>query len=144
MCVCARCFFVCAALDYKMPVVLLYKAKKSGHLKRCAVYGKRRYNIVVAILLSVCVCARVCACSGGLMLARLCKEGKREEGRSDLHFKSPVQTSSVCLPLLQATFMILSLTLKVKTGFFFSLKQLPSLSLSLFLSPPSLSLCILG
>lgn len=70
----------------------------------------------------MCVCvrsARACVRSGGLRLARLCKEGKREEGRSDLHFKSPVQTSSVCLPLLQATFMILSLTLKVKTGFLF-------------------------
>lgn len=94
--ICARvspnlsAFSACAALDYKMPVVLLCKARKSGHLKRYAVYGKRCYTIVDAALLGVCAPAQVRACSGGLSLARLCKEGKRVEGRSDLHFKSPV------------------------------------------------------
>lgn len=90
--VCARvspslsAFSACAALDYKTPVALLYKARKSGHLKRCAVYGERCYTVVDAAPLGVCAPAQVRACSGGL----LCKEGEREEGRSDLHFKWPV------------------------------------------------------
>ena len=116
VCVCV-CLCVSAPLDYKMPVVMLYKAKKSGLLKRC-LWQK---DVTPLLMQSCSACA--CACSGGLTLARLCKEGRREDGRSDLHFKSPVKTSSVCLPLLQAIFMILSLTLQVKTGFFFGFKQ---------------------
>lgn len=85
---------------------------------------------VTPVLMQCCsmrvhVCVRVCL--GGLTLARLCKEGKREEERSDLHFKSP---SSNQLCLSPSAFMILSLTLKVKTGFFF-LASAPSSSLSL-------------